>query len=44
MNERFGLTPGLRYRTLSHDITVDGVTRSATLSYVTAGVGFSIGF
>jgi hypothetical protein len=44
LGQRFGLIPSLRYRSLSRDLTVDGVTSSATLSYVTAGLGFSIAF
>jgi len=44
IGQRFGLIPSVRYRTLSRDITVDGATSSATLSYVTAGLGFSITF
>jgi outer membrane protein with beta-barrel domain len=44
LGQRFGLIPSLRYRSLSRDLTVDGVTSPATLSYVTAGLGFSIAF
>lgn len=44
LNQRLGLTPGVRCRTLSRDITMGGLTRSATLSYVMAGVGLSIAF
>jgi hypothetical protein len=44
LTQRVGLVPGVRYRTLSPDITVGGVTRSATLSYVTAGIGLSVTF
>ncbi len=44
LGQRFGLMPSVRYRTLSRDITVDGITSSATLSYVTTGLGFSIAF
>ena len=36
---RLGLTPGVRYRTLSRDVNVDGATRGSTLSYVSTGVG-----
>jgi len=44
VGQRFGVIPSVRYRSLSRDLTVDGVTSSATLSYVTAGLGFSIAF
>lgn len=41
---RFAITPGVRYRTLSRDITVGGPTRSSTLSYVTTGIGLAYTF
>lgn len=41
---RLALTPGLRYRTLSRDISVGGPTRSSTLSYVTTGIGLAYTF
>ena len=44
IGRRFGLLPSVRYRSLLRDLSVDGVTTSATLSYVTAGLGFSIAF
>jgi outer membrane protein with beta-barrel domain len=44
IGQRFGILPSVRYRSLARDLTVDGVTSSATLSYVTAGLGFSIAF
>jgi hypothetical protein len=44
LNRRFGLMPSLRYRSLSRDIAVGGITSSTTLSYVAAGLGLSIAF
>jgi len=44
LTPRVGLMPSVRYRTLSRDITIDNLTRSATLSYVTAGLGLAIAF
>ncbi|AHG93261.1 hypothetical protein J421_5726 (plasmid) [Gemmatirosa kalamazoonensis] len=44
LGTRFALTPGVRYRELSRDITVGGRTRSSTLSYVTTGVGVAFSF
>jgi hypothetical protein len=44
LGTRFALTPGVRYRELSRDITVGGRTRSSTLSYVATGVGISFTF
>jgi hypothetical protein len=44
LSTRFGLTPGIRYRSLSRDVTVGGATRPSTLSYVSTGLGFVFTF
>lgn len=44
LGARLGVTPGVRFRSLSRDITVGGRTRSSTLSYVTAGAGLAFAF
>jgi len=41
---RLGLTPGVRYRTFSPDVTLAGTTRASTLSYVTTGIGLALTF
>lgn len=41
---RLALTPGVRYRTLSRDVTVGGLSQSSTLSYVTTGIGLAYTF
>jgi len=41
---RLGLTPGIRYRTLSRDVNVSGTKRASTLSYVSTGLGLAITF
>ena len=44
LNNRLALTPGVRYRSLSRDLTLGATTRSVTLGYVTAGVGLALTF
>lgn len=44
LGARLGVTPGVRFRSLSRDITVGGRTRSSTLSYLTAGAGLAFTF
>jgi opacity protein-like surface antigen len=44
LSQRFALTPGVRYRSLSRDLTLGSGTRSATLSQVNAMVGLTIAF
>jgi hypothetical protein len=41
---RLQLTPGVRYRALSRDIEIDGVTTPADLNYVTVGMGLAYRF
>jgi hypothetical protein len=42
--ERWSLTPGVRYRALSRDITVSGTTSAVDLSYTLFEVGLSRSF
>lgn len=44
LGSRLVVTPGVRYRSLSRDLTLVGTTRRATLAYVTAGVGATFSF
>ena len=44
LTQRLSIAPGVRFRTLSRDITVNNRTQSSTLSYVTTGVGLVIAF
>jgi opacity protein-like surface antigen len=44
LTARLTLTPGVRYRTLTHDMEIGGTTNSRTLSYVTIGTGLNISF
>jgi hypothetical protein len=44
LTARLGLTPSVRYRTFSRDVTLAGATRASTLSYVTTGIGIAFTF
>jgi hypothetical protein len=44
LRDRLALAPGVRYRMLSRDLTIGQTTRSVTLRYVTATVGFTVAF
>ena len=44
IGSRFALTPGIRYRTFSGDVNVDGTSKPSTLSYVTMGLGVAFTF
>lgn len=44
LGSRWSLTPGLRYRALSRDVTWEGVTVPVDLEYVALEVGFSRSF
>lgn len=44
LGARVALTPGLRYRTLTRDLTTGGSAGSVTLSYMTLGAGISFTF
>lgn len=44
ISTRFALTPGVRFRSLPRDLTLGSTTRSVTLNYVMASVGFTFGF
>jgi opacity protein-like surface antigen len=44
LSARLSLTPGVRYRSLKHDVEVGGVTTSRTLSYMMLGTGVSFSF
>jgi len=44
MTQRLALTPGVRYRSLTRDLTLGSSTRSATLAQVNAMVGLTIAF
>jgi len=44
LNPRLSLTPGVRYRSLTRDVEIGGVTDSRTLSYATFGAGLSFSF
>jgi hypothetical protein len=44
LGSRLAFAPGVRYRTLSRDLTIASSTRSVTLSYVAATVGLTIAF
>jgi hypothetical protein len=42
--QRWSITPGLRYRALSRDVTMSGTTSTVDLSYLLVEVGFSRSF
>lgn len=44
IGDRFSLTPGVRYRSLSRDLDVGGASENGRLSYVLLGVGIAFGF
>lgn len=44
LGSRLAFAPGVRYRTLSRDLTISSTTRSVTLSYMAATVGLTIAF
>lgn len=44
LGTRLLLTPGVRYRALSRDVEIGGVTTSADLRYLTVGAGVVFGF
>jgi hypothetical protein len=44
LSARLTLTPGVRYRTLTHDVAIGGTTSARTLSYLAVGTGLSFSF
>lgn len=44
LGKNFNLVPELRYRSLSREIKIGGVSTPVDLNYITAGVGFSLSF
>lgn len=44
LGSRLAFAPGVRYRTLTRDLTIASSTRSVTLSYIAATVGLTIAF
>lgn len=44
LGARLALTPGVRYRSLTRDLTLGGAPRTATLAYTTAGIGLAYTF
>ncbi len=44
LTARLALAPGVRFRTLSRDLSIGNTSRSVTLSYVTATVGLTVAF
>lgn len=44
IGQRLTLTPGVRYRTLSRDVEIGGLTSPVDLRYVTVGVGIAYQF
>jgi hypothetical protein len=44
VGSRVSLTPGVRYRSLTHEMEIGGAKTSRTLGYVAAGAGLSFSF
>jgi opacity protein-like surface antigen len=44
LNDRWSLTPGVRYRRFEPNVRFNGAESSSTLSYVTVDVGLALRF